>query len=87
MANAGDTSYEREFAGNGDVVAAKSAVHPLVITHPDSGRKALFVNRGYTAQIVGMSRAGERRAAGLPVPAFDRARAGLSPQLARRTTW
>jgi taurine dioxygenase len=57
MANAGGTSFEREFTGKGDVVAAKAAVHPLVITHPDSGRKALFVNRGYTAQIVGLSRA------------------------------
>ena len=57
MANAGGTSFEREFTGKGDVVAAKTAVHPLVITHPDSGRKALFVNRGYTAQIVGLNRA------------------------------
>ncbi|TMJ21228.1 MAG: TauD/TfdA family dioxygenase, partial [Alphaproteobacteria bacterium] len=57
MANAGGTSFEREFTGKGDVVAAKTAVHPLVITHPDSRRKALFVNRGYTAQIVGLSRA------------------------------
>jgi taurine dioxygenase len=57
MANAGGTSFEREFTGKGDVVAAKTAVHPLVITHPDSGRKALFVNRGYTAQIVSLSRA------------------------------
>ncbi|CAN5713437.1 TauD/TfdA family dioxygenase [soil metagenome] len=56
MANAGGTSFEREFTGKGDVVAAKTAVHPLVIVHPDSGRKALFVNRGYTAQIVGLSR-------------------------------
>ena len=57
MANAGGTSFEREFTGKGGVVAAKTAVHPLVITHPDSHRKALFVNRGYTAQIVGLSRA------------------------------
>ena len=56
MANAGGTSFEREFTGKGDVVAAKTAVHPLVIVHPDSGRKALFVNRGYTARIVGLSR-------------------------------
>ena len=57
MANAGGTSFEREFTGKGDIVAAKTAVHPLVITHPDSGRKALFVNRGYTAQIAGLNRA------------------------------
>lgn len=57
MANAGDTSYGREFAGKGDAIAASSATHPLVITHPDSGRKALFLNRGYTAHIVGMSKA------------------------------
>ena len=57
MANASGTSFEREFNGKGDMVAAKAAVHPLVIVHPDSGRKALFVNRGYTAQIVGMNRA------------------------------
>ena len=50
MANAGDTSYGREFTGQADIVASRSAVHPLVITHPDSGRKALFVNRGYTAR-------------------------------------
>ena len=56
MANAGGTSFEREFTGKGDVVAANTAVHPLAITHPDSGRKALFVNRGYTAGIVGLSR-------------------------------
>lgn len=57
MENAGDTSYGREFAGQHDVVAAHSATHPLVITHPDSGRRALFVNRGYTARIVGLARA------------------------------
>lgn len=57
MANAGDTSYGREFAGQGDAVAARSATHPMAIIHPDSGRKALFVNRGYTQRIVGMHRA------------------------------
>ncbi|MFO1158040.1 MAG: TauD/TfdA family dioxygenase [Reyranellaceae bacterium] len=55
MANAETTSFGREFTGKTDVVAARSATHPLVISHPDSGRKALFVNRGYTAHIVGMN--------------------------------
>ena len=55
-ANAGGTSYAREFEGKGNVVAAQAATHPVVITHPDSGRKTLFVNRGYTSHIVGMTR-------------------------------
>jgi taurine dioxygenase len=57
MANASGTSFEREFTGKGEIVSSKAAVHPLVITHPDSGRRALFVNRGYTQQIVGLSHA------------------------------
>ena len=28
-----------------------SAVHPVVIRHPDSGKQALFVNRGFTTRI------------------------------------
>jgi taurine dioxygenase len=81
MANASGTSFEREFTGKGDVVAAKAAIHPLVITHPDSGRKALFVNRGYTAQIVGLSRAESDALLGF---LFQHS---TSPELVYRHSW
>lgn len=32
-----------------------TTTHPMVITHPDTGRRALFVNRGWTTRIVGLS--------------------------------
>jgi taurine dioxygenase len=44
--------------GNEDVAEQlEDSVHPVVITHPLSGKKALFVNIAYTTQIVGWSEA------------------------------
>ena len=34
--------------------ALKTRVHPLIKTHPETGRQALFVNAGYTIGIEGM---------------------------------
>ena len=50
QAKRGDDLKDR--LGNAEA-ATQDAVHPMVIRHPISGKKALYVNRGFTTHIEG----------------------------------
>jgi taurine dioxygenase len=50
QARNGDEMQSR--LGNAEA-ATQDAVHAVVITHPISGKKALYVNRGFTTHIEG----------------------------------
>ena len=58
-----------------------SVVHPVVITHPETGRRALFVNRGWTARIEGME-IGQSN--GILATLFDHCE---KPEFSTRWTW
>lgn len=49
------TQYTRDVGGRigNPELATQDAVHPVVIRHPDSGRKTLYVNRGFTVRFEG----------------------------------
>jgi taurine dioxygenase len=54
IASGNKTSYGKELVGKMEQAQAKTATHPLVLVHPDSGRRCLFVNPGFTSHIVGL---------------------------------
>jgi taurine dioxygenase len=58
-----------------------SAVHPVVITHPGSGRKALYVNPGFTLAFEGWS-----REESLPLLSYLYQHA-VKPQFVHRFQW
>ena len=48
-------TYDAAQLEHRDFDGQNRAVHPVAITHPETGRRALFVNPGFTAAVVGMA--------------------------------
>lgn len=48
--------HESRYRSNsGDTIkAAPSAAHPVVLSHPDTGRNCLYVNESFTSRVVGL---------------------------------
>jgi taurine dioxygenase len=51
----GDHLASGSMSGRAAEAGDLSAVHPAVRTHPDTGRKALYVNRAHTLRFAGMT--------------------------------
>ncbi|MFN3511544.1 MAG: TauD/TfdA dioxygenase family protein [Phenylobacterium sp.] len=67
-----------ELSGHKDV---PEAIHPVVIVHPGSGKKALYVNPAFTTGIVGWTREESRALLGY---LYEHA---VKPQFVRRFAW
>jgi len=56
-AEGGLSTLSKEMRTKNAHLSTKTVEHPVVRTHPESGRKGLYVNRGFTTRIVGLHRA------------------------------
>ena len=54
--HSGEHIYRGLYEGVADKDSYPRALHPVVRTHPDTGRKCLFVNRSFTTHIAGIPR-------------------------------
>jgi taurine dioxygenase len=54
-----DSAYQKAMNGRykNPETAGQEAVHPIVLTHPDSGKKGIYVNPGFTLSVEGMDKA------------------------------
>lgn len=49
------TSYAKEYVGKLDQASQKTAIKPVILKHPVSGRPAIYVNQGFTSRILELS--------------------------------
>jgi taurine dioxygenase len=75
-------SLSREAPDRVDPRFLKGRPQPLVVVHPDTGRRALYLNRSYTKDIVGMPEAQSRHLLALLYE-----HASQSPEFQLRFCW